>query len=120
MTIKLTDEQIQEVIKTGSISISAENESLKGFNIYLEFGSELGFEYGEICAPDCSTDSKDKKYIFDSESLSLSKQEPPYHPYLWNKEYVSCPKCFIPMTYKYDYCPKCGKSIDWSKEGGVE
>lgn len=115
MTIKLTDEQIQEVIKTGCISISAENESLKGFHIYLEFGSELGFEYGEICAPDCSTDAKDKKYIFNSESLSLSKQEPPYYN-RWS-DYTACPKCFTPMIYKYDNCPKCGKSIDWSKEG---
>lgn len=114
MKIKLTDEQIQEVIKTGNIAISAEDESLKGFYIYLEFGSELGFEYGEICAPECSTDSKDKKYIFDSESLSLSEQEPP-HKNGW-EGYVACPKCFIPMIYKYDYCPKCGKSIDWSKE----
>lgn len=120
MKIKLTDEQIMEVIKTGSISISAEDESLKGFHIYLEFGSELGFEYGEICAPDYSTDAKDKKYIFDSESLSLAKPESPetlYHPYNWNKEYVACPKCNTPMIYKYDYCPKCGKSIDWSKAG---
>lgn len=118
MTIKLTNEQIQEVIKTGFISISAEDESLKGFNIYLEFGTELGFEYGEICAPDCSTDAKDNNYIFNSESLSLSKQEPPYHHRLY--DYVTCPKCFIPMIYKYDYCPKCGKSIDWSKEGDAE
>jgi len=120
MTIKLTDEQIQEVIKTGFISISAEDESLKGFNIYLEFGLELGFEYGEICAPECSTDAEDKKYIFNSESLSLSKPEPPYRPWQSWSEYIACPKCFIPMIYKYDYCPKCGKSIDWSKEDGAE
>ena len=116
MKISLTDEQMQEVIKTGNIRISAENEALKGFDIYLEFGSELGFEYGEICAPECSTDSKDKNYYFNSEDLSLVKQEPPYHPQGWT-EYVACPKCFIPMIYKYDHCPKCGKSIDWSKEG---
>lgn len=116
MIIKLTDEQIQEVIKTGSIRISAKNKSLEGFYIHLEFGSELGFEYGEICAPECSTNSKDKNYVFNSESLSLLKQEPPYH--LNNEiEYVACPNCFTPMIYRYDYCPKCSKHIDWSKEG---
>lgn len=116
MEIRLTDEQIQELIKSGNIRISAENESLKGFDIYLEFGNELGFEYGEICAPECATDSKDKNYVFDSNDLSLLKQEPPYHPHSWT-EYVACPKCFTPMIYNYDHCPKCGKHIDWSKEG---
>ena len=105
MKLILTDEQIQEVIKTGTISISAEDESLKGFYIHLEFGAELGFEYGEICAPECSTDAKDNNYVFNSDDLSLLKQEPPYHPHSWT-EYLACPKCFIPMIYRYDYCPK--------------
>ncbi len=115
MTITLTDEQIQELIKTGNIRISAENESLKGFDIYLEFGSELGFEYGEICAPECSTNAKDKNYVFNSGDLSLLKPEPPYNPHN-EMLYSACPKCFTTMIYEYSYCPKCGKHIDWSKE----
>lgn len=116
MKITLTGEQMQEVLKTGSISISAENESLNGFHIYLEFGSELGFEYGEICAPECSTDAKDKNYVFNSDDLSLLKSAPPYNPHN-EMLYSACPKCFTTMIYEYSYCPKCGKCIDWSKAG---
>ena len=116
MKITLTDEQIKKVIKTGNISITTEDESLKGFYIYLEFGDELGFEYGEICAPKSSTDSKKHDYYFNSDDLSLVKQEPPYHMHSCT-ECVACPKCFTPMIFNYDHCPKCGKSIDWRKAG---
>lgn len=116
MDIHLTDEQIQELIKSGCISISAKNKSLEGFYIHLEFGSELGFEYGEICAPECSTNAKDKNYVFNSEDLSLLKPTPPHNPHN-EMLYSACPKCFTTMIYEYTYCPKCGKHIDWSKVG---
>ena len=106
MKIKLTKEQMDKILEDRYLEICSEDDDTKGFDIYLEFGTELGFIYGEV--------SKDSRtgYCFTVEDLERLKEKKPSDPHYYSSDPL-CPNCSTYMIYKFECCPKCGQRLDW-------
>lgn len=109
MKIDLTDEQMNQILKDGFLSI----QSNSGFGIYIEYGKDLNFEYGEI---NHSKQTKELGYesgfVFNEDDLKRLKPRKPTDPNFYHDEPL-CPNCRAYMLYQFECCPKCGQVLDW-------
>jgi len=109
MKIKLTEEQINEMLKDQWIEICPESDDVAGPRIYAEVGTELGLEYFEFYDK-----SRKKAYALSSEDLDLLIPKKPIK--FFNSKDPHCPSCYTSMIYKFECCPRCGQAIDWKGE----
>lgn len=65
MTIKLTNEQINQIKEDGHLSIEHPNGDWKGLSIYIEYDDDLGLKYIEHRSSPCG----------DYEMYSIKKEE---------------------------------------------
>lgn len=104
MKIKLTGDQINEILNDSYLEITSDC----GFGIYLEVGTLLGLKYGEI------SQNRRCAYVFNKEDLELMKPKRPTDP-SWYHNDPLCPNCQTYMIYKFEHCPRCGQKLDWSE-----
>ena len=110
MKIELTPEQYEQLKEDNYLDIII-NEP-EGISIYIEYGTQMNFLYGEINQTRLA--GYPKGFCFDDETLKKLKTEKPISSY--NSDYKKCPTCLTPLIYNYECCPKCGQVIDWRQE----
>ena len=109
MKIELTPEQYEQLKEDKYLNIII-NEP-EGMSIYIDYGSQMNFEYCEISQTRLT--GYPKSFCFDDsglKKLSGKKVIESFGPY------KKCPTCLSPFLYKYECCPKCGQVIDWRQE----
>lgn len=110
MKIKLTKDQIDQILNDSYLDISYEDSDGDNLGVYCEFSPELNLEYIEINGR--FGKQKLAKYAFTSEELELLKPKKPYDPSWYHKEPL-CPNCQTNLIYHFENCPKCGQRMDW-------
>lgn len=110
MKIELTPEQYEELKEDEFLDIKISEKD--GMSLYIEYGSHMGFLYGEI--HQSRIQGLPKALVFDEEGLRKLRPEKPVKSY--TSEYKKCPSCFAPLIYQYECCPKCGQMIDWRED----
>ena len=111
MKIKLTDEQMHEILSDGVIDIRSDS----GFSIYCEISTDGSFQYGEYYPP---RPWKDRSFWVDMDDIKRKTPTRLRDPSYYSNDPL-CPSCGTYMIYNFDYCPKCGQKIDYSKDIGA-
>ena len=110
MKIKLTKEQMYQLLNDQYIDVSYEDNDML-FMMYQEIDRDLGLEYIEVSSK--MDGQRRQGYAFKSEDLQRLIPKKPYDPSYYHN-YPLCPKCQTYMIYKFENCPKCGQHLDWS------
>ena len=110
MTIKLTKEQMDEVLESGVLSVEHDNDRIS-FRLYTEISNYLDLEYIEVYGK--MDERRIQTYALCKEELQLLLPKKPSDP-SWYHNYPLCPNCGTYMIYKFENCPKCGQHLDWS------
>ena len=111
MKINLTEEQLNQILKDGWLRVDSDS----GFGIYLEFGTDLNFQYGEITHSKQTVDLGYRRgFVFDSDELKRLIPAKPSDPSYYSNDPL-CPNCRAYMLYKFECCPKCGQVLDWKE-----
>lgn len=113
MIIQLTSEQYNQLIEEaertrgGELCGSLEIQHESGFQLYAEMYLTDGktvITYTEANrGNNCFYGDKEIRDRF----IEWGRRTP------LTDEHNSCPNCYTPMIYRFNYCPKCGQTLKW-------
>ena len=101
MNIELDSNDLEVLKKDSFLQITSEEDD--NLDFYIELNTDLSFKYMES-----------KSEGFDIEDIKRATLESPLE-WKYGKGKL-CPRCYLPLTYHYKFCPECGQALDWSQK----